>query len=54
MADYVAMLPATKGQVFRDAAVAKMIKVYRAPIADEQAKAVAAYISPDTGREAAR
>ena len=43
-ADYVAMQPPKKGQAFWDAEVAKMIKVYRAPIAEEQAKAIAAYL----------
>ncbi|MEE7491897.1 sulfite:cytochrome C oxidoreductase subunit B, partial [Methylobacterium oryzae] len=32
------------GQAFWDAEVAKMIKVYRAPIAEEQARAIAAYL----------
>ena len=43
-ADYIAMQPPKKGQAFWDAEVAKMIKVYRAPIADDQAKAIAAYL----------
>ncbi|MEE7493708.1 SorB family sulfite dehydrogenase c-type cytochrome subunit [Methylobacterium oryzae CBMB20] len=43
-ADYVAMQPPRKGQAFWDAEVAKMIKVYRAPIAEEQARAIAAYL----------
>jgi mono/diheme cytochrome c family protein len=43
-ADYVAMQPPKKGQAFWDAEVTKMIKVYRAPIAAEQAKAIAAYL----------
>jgi sulfite dehydrogenase (cytochrome) subunit B len=42
--DYVAMQPPRKGQAFWDAEVTKMIKVYRAPIAEEQAKAIAAYL----------
>ncbi|WP_457107758.1 SorB family sulfite dehydrogenase c-type cytochrome subunit [Methylobacterium sp. P5_C11] len=43
-ADYVAMQPPKKGQAFWDAEVAKMIKVYRAPITEAQAKAIAAYL----------
>jgi sulfite dehydrogenase (cytochrome) subunit B len=43
-ADYVAMQPPRKGQAFWDAEVAKMIKVYRAPIDEEQARAIAAYL----------
>lgn len=43
-ADYVAMQPPKKGQAFWDAEVAKMIKVYRAPIEEQQAKAIAAYL----------
>ncbi|MEL6062201.1 MULTISPECIES: SorB family sulfite dehydrogenase c-type cytochrome subunit [unclassified Methylobacterium] len=44
-ADYVAMQPPRKGQAFWDAEVAKMVKVYRAPIEEQQAKAIAAYLS---------
>ena len=43
-ADYVAMQPPKKGPAFWEAEVTKMIKVYRAPIAAEQAKAIAAYL----------
>lgn len=43
-ADYVAMQPPRKGQAFWDAEVAKMVKVYRAPIEEQQAKAIAAYL----------
>jgi mono/diheme cytochrome c family protein len=43
-ADYVAMQPPGKGPAFWEAEVTKMIKVYRAPIAAEQAKAIAAYL----------
>ncbi|MDP4006366.1 cytochrome c [Methylobacterium sp. NEAU K] len=43
-ADYIAMQPPKKGQAFWDAEVMKMIKVYRAPIAEDQAKAIAAYL----------
>lgn len=42
--DYVAMQPPRKGQAFWDAEVAKMVKVYRAPIEEQQAKAIAAYL----------
>ena len=42
--DYVAMQPPKKGQAFWDAEVTKMVKVYRAPIADADAKAIAAYL----------
>ncbi|MGU3559202.1 cytochrome c [Methylobacterium radiotolerans] len=52
-ADYVARQPPRKGQAFWDAEVAnrqavpresKMMKVYRAPVAGEQARANAAYL----------
>lgn len=43
-ADYVAMQPPRKGPAFWDAEVAKMVKVYHAPIEAEQAKAIAAYL----------
>ncbi|MCJ2067908.1 cytochrome c [Methylobacterium sp. J-030] len=43
-ADYVAMQPPGKGPAFWDAEVAKMVKVYRAPIAAAQAAAIAAYL----------
>ena len=43
-ADYIAMQPPKKGQTFWDAEVTKMIKVYHAPIEDQQAKAIAAYL----------
>lgn len=43
-ADYVAMQPPRKGQAFWDAEVAKMIKVYRAPITEEQSRAIAGYL----------
>ena len=43
-ADYVAMQPPRKGAAFWDAEVAKMVKVYHAPIEAEQAKAIAAYL----------
>ncbi|MCJ2062681.1 cytochrome c [Methylobacterium sp. J-088] len=43
-ADYIAMQPPGKGQAFWDGEVAKMVKVYRAPIAAEQARAIAAYL----------
>lgn len=42
--DYIAMQPPRKGQAFWDAEVAKMIKVYHAPIEPQQAKAIAAYL----------
>lgn len=43
-ADYVAMQPPRKGQAFWDAEVAKMVKVYHAPIEEQQAKSIAAYL----------
>ncbi|WP_457107743.1 SorB family sulfite dehydrogenase c-type cytochrome subunit [Methylobacterium sp. P5_C11] len=43
-ADYIAMQPPKKGQAFWDAEVTKMIKVYRAPIEEQQAKAISAYL----------
>jgi sulfite dehydrogenase (cytochrome) subunit B len=42
--DYVTMQPPKKGEAFWTAEVAKMIKVYRAPIEEQQAKAIAAYL----------
>jgi sulfite dehydrogenase (cytochrome) subunit B len=38
------MQPPKKGPAFWEAEVTKMIKVYRAPIEAEQAKAIAAYL----------
>ena len=43
--DYIAMQPPGKGRAFWEAEVTKMIKVYGAPIAEAQAKAIAAYLS---------
>ncbi|AWN35206.1 cytochrome c [Methylobacterium radiodurans] len=43
--DYIAMQPPRKGQAFWTAEVTKMIKVYRAPIDEAQAKAIAAYLT---------
>ena len=43
-ADYVAMQPPRKGSAFWEAEVTKMVKVYHAPIAAQQAKAIAAYL----------
>ncbi|KAA0121966.1 cytochrome c [Methylobacterium sp. P1-11] len=43
-ADYIAMQPPRKGSAFWDAEVAKMVKVYRAPIEAQQAEAIAAYL----------
>lgn len=43
--DYVAMQPPGKGAAFWEAEVTKMIKVYRAPIDDADAKAIGAYLT---------
>jgi len=43
--DYIAMQPPKKGQAFWDAEVAKMIKVYGAPIEEADGRAIAAYLS---------
>jgi mono/diheme cytochrome c family protein len=43
--DYIAMQPPGKGRAFWDAEVAKMIKVYHAPIDEAQAKSIAAYLA---------
>lgn len=43
--DYVAMQPPKKGDAFWTAEVTKMVKVYHAPIAEADAKAIAAYLA---------
>lgn len=43
-ADYINFQPPKKGQTFWDAEVQKMIKVYHAPIGEEDAKAIAEYL----------
>ncbi|WP_018263320.1 SorB family sulfite dehydrogenase c-type cytochrome subunit [Methylobacterium sp. WSM2598] len=43
--DYLAMQPPGKGRAFWDAEATKMIKVYRAPIDEADAKAIAAYLA---------
>ena len=43
--DYIAMQPAGKGPAFWTAEVTKMIKVYGAPIAEADAKAIADYLA---------
>jgi sulfite dehydrogenase (cytochrome) subunit B len=43
--DYIAMQPPKLGKPFWDAEVAKMIKVYKAPISNDDAKAIADYLS---------
>lgn len=43
--DYVNFQPPKKGQAFWDAEVQKMIKVYRAPIDEADAKAIAEYLA---------
>ncbi|MCJ2012748.1 cytochrome c [Methylobacterium sp. J-076] len=43
--DYLAMQPPGKGQAFWESEVTKMVKVYRAPIEEAQAKAIAAYLA---------
>ena len=44
-ADYVAMQPPQKGRAFWEAEVAKMIKIYHAPIEEADAKAIADYLA---------
>ena len=43
--DYIAMQPPGKGKAFWEAVVSKMIKVYHAPIAEADAKVIAAYLT---------
>ncbi|MGO4404609.1 cytochrome c [Bosea sp. RAF48] len=42
--DYINYQPSRKGQAFWDAEVQKMIKVYKAPIDEKDAKAIAEYL----------
>lgn len=42
--DYINSQPAKKGHAFWDAEVQKMIKVYKAPIDEKDAKAIADYL----------
>ena len=42
--DYIAMQPPRKGKAFWEAEVTKMVKVYHAPIAEADAKAIASYL----------
>jgi mono/diheme cytochrome c family protein len=44
-ADYIAMQPPGKGAAFWDGEVTKMRKVYHAPIAEADGRAIAAYLS---------
>ncbi len=43
--DYVETQPPKKGAAFWDAEVTKMIKVYKAPIDEKDAKAIADYLA---------
>jgi mono/diheme cytochrome c family protein len=43
--DYIAMQPPKKGKAFWDAEVIKMIKTYRAPIDEADAKAISDYLA---------
>ncbi|WP_457107738.1 SorB family sulfite dehydrogenase c-type cytochrome subunit [Methylobacterium sp. P5_C11] len=43
--DYIAMQPPRKGKAFWDSEVTKMIKVYRAPIEEADAKAIGSYLT---------
>ena len=43
--DYITMQPPQRGQAFWQASVTKMIKVYQAPIAEQDAAGIAAYLS---------
>lgn len=44
-ADYIAIQPPNKGKPFWEAEVAKMVNVYKAPIAAEDMKAIAEYLA---------
>ncbi|MEJ1936882.1 hypothetical protein WDZ92_42355 [Nostoc sp. NIES-2111] len=44
-ADYMAMQPPGKGKAFWEAEVAKMIKTYKAPISDTDAKVISEYLA---------
>lgn len=43
--DYINFQPPNKGEAFWDAAVQKMIKVYHAPITEDDAKAITEYLA---------
>lgn len=43
--DYIAMQPGKKGHAFWTAEVTKMVKVFGAPIQDEDAKTIAEYLA---------
>lgn len=43
--DYINYQPSKRGAAFWNAEVAKMIKVYGAPISEEDAKTIAAYLA---------
>ena len=43
--DYILTQPPKKGAAFWDAEVTKMIKVYKAPIDEKDAKAIADYVA---------
>lgn len=43
--DYITMQPPKKGKAFWEAEVTKMIKVYHAPIGEEDAKAITDYLA---------
>lgn len=43
--DYVQTQPRGKGKPFWDATVAKMVKVYGAPVSPEDGEAIAAYLA---------
>jgi mono/diheme cytochrome c family protein len=44
-ADYINFQPPKKGQAFWEAEVQKMIKVYRAPISEKDAKEIVDYLA---------
>ncbi|AWM85782.1 sulfite:cytochrome C oxidoreductase subunit B [Microvirga sp. 17 mud 1-3] len=44
-ADYIAMQPPKKGKAFWEAEVTKMIKTYRAPIDEADAKTISDYLA---------
>ncbi|KAB1074440.1 SorB family sulfite dehydrogenase c-type cytochrome subunit [Methylobacterium planeticum] len=43
--DYIAMQPPGKGRAFWESEVTKMVTVYHAPVAEADAKAIAAYLA---------
>jgi len=44
-ADYLAMQPPKRGKTFWEAEIGKMIKTYKAPISDDDAKVIVDYLT---------